>query len=605
MTLTLEVLPDELLLELYLYLNPLDVLYSFSGLNHRFDRSINEYKYHIDLSITGISLSKMIYYSKQLFPVISHYVHMLTMSDERTPNQMLLFNDICQQFSNLECLKLRYCNVNDGMINILSQLYQLKNLWELYVHVSDEIVPMTNITMFLIDYYVFNCQNQLEKIKILCANGMNISDQLHPNHRITDLNIMLKTLDDLFMIFRLLPNLKRLSVNIDHYSPSKWIGSLNLPTHLVEFHFESFDGNVLPFDVLDLLTYNIPTLECLSVEVHTNDQNYVDGQKWEHLLSSSPKIKKFFLIVRLSNQYLELFNVIKTFSTDFWLIDRHWYALGYIDVSQFYLDILPYDLPDEYWLETSVRMYEQKSTSSMSIIDRYHVDWLHIAGQDRAVSMSNCFHIINQYPLIRKLSLLQLNIEQDELIEHKLVKLKKLNRLRLARSSKNKTNMIFLSNLFHASSRLQCLSIYYAELVYITKQLPKNKNNEHLGYSLSQNITQLEIFVHGGDGQLKIIDFFLISNVFTTLQHLEFQLKSSRKAMKHKQEFILNQLLNYFMNSNKNLISFKMMCTKNLHFTFLEYNQLNYWLRTNIDILKNNTTNLNATYDKKQLQIWL
>src|ERR1700722_15073144 len=48
----LEMLPDEMLLEIFQYLSTADVLYSFFNLNSRFNRTISNSIHHINLTLS-------------------------------------------------------------------------------------------------------------------------------------------------------------------------------------------------------------------------------------------------------------------------------------------------------------------------------------------------------------------------------------------------------------------------------------------------------------------------------------------------------------------------------------------------------------------------
>src|SRR5262249_7622069 len=72
---TLEILPDEILLEICKYLLSSDILYSFFGLNNRMTRMIAQYRR--DVSFYRTSISKFDYLCLNVLPQIGSQIRSL------------------------------------------------------------------------------------------------------------------------------------------------------------------------------------------------------------------------------------------------------------------------------------------------------------------------------------------------------------------------------------------------------------------------------------------------------------------------------------------------------------------------------------------------
>ena len=85
-----EQLPDEIILEICLYLRPIEILDGFGQLNQRLDRSISQYRRHLD--IHHLSLNEYRRWYSHLLPNTAKDIISIVLSNWNSPGQIHLFN---------------------------------------------------------------------------------------------------------------------------------------------------------------------------------------------------------------------------------------------------------------------------------------------------------------------------------------------------------------------------------------------------------------------------------------------------------------------------------------------------------------------------------
>jgi hypothetical protein len=136
----LELLPNEILLNLFNCLNGIDLLHAFYDLNSRFNLLL--YKqfraYRFDFSCFSKRQFDMI--CQQHLPSITDRVLTLTLSDnEDTPGQINLFlsyQPSFRQFTHLKSLSICFVHSYETLIKIVHELHHLSNLTHLKLNSS-------------------------------------------------------------------------------------------------------------------------------------------------------------------------------------------------------------------------------------------------------------------------------------------------------------------------------------------------------------------------------------------------------------------------------------------------------------------------------------
>jgi hypothetical protein len=126
-----EDLANEILLDTFDYLRPLDIIRAFGILNNRLEILIIQYRMHVDLS-TNISFNDFNEYCSKIFLNYSSCIHSIRLSNSETCGGMKLFlkrfSQIEITFPNLYTMSFIEPNENE-----YKQIIQLKHLTSIHI----------------------------------------------------------------------------------------------------------------------------------------------------------------------------------------------------------------------------------------------------------------------------------------------------------------------------------------------------------------------------------------------------------------------------------------------------------------------------------------
>jgi hypothetical protein len=88
---TLEILPNEILIECFKYLTALDLFNAFDHLNARFSALIQSIPLHLNFANVSNSKFKQFCLDIQKNPLIKQQVHSLNLSDEKYRHLFIIF----------------------------------------------------------------------------------------------------------------------------------------------------------------------------------------------------------------------------------------------------------------------------------------------------------------------------------------------------------------------------------------------------------------------------------------------------------------------------------------------------------------------------------
>jgi len=127
----LEDLANEILLDIFDHLRPIDIIHAFSMLNYRLQILINQRRMHVDLS-TNISLNEFNEYCSKIFLDYSSCIYSIRLSNMETCGGMNLFlkkfSQINITFPNLYTMSFIEPNESE-----YKQIITLKHLTSIYV----------------------------------------------------------------------------------------------------------------------------------------------------------------------------------------------------------------------------------------------------------------------------------------------------------------------------------------------------------------------------------------------------------------------------------------------------------------------------------------
>ncbi|CAF4793616.1 unnamed protein product [Rotaria sp. Silwood1] len=306
-------LPDEIFLLICRYLSPSDVLYSFytpEQSHLRLHHIIGDYYKKIKLD--KIFNAEFVYlfnlFSNTRFPLRPES---LILSNEHIPHLTHSFfdylhsNTINSIFINLKCLILINCFSKD--IYILNKcLFQMTLIQ--YLHIifrrtnddDDDVVQSRHRERsdLTIAQFLFGRQSSsLNKVIIDTLDGFILYQLLLPNQSITYIDLVLETIDDLYILLSgLVPNVETMIIQLRRSRILSGAHPRSNPScsKLTQFTLlESVSG----FDVNDIKSIFafIPSVIKLTLSIRdTYDITFCHGPKFESILSEYlPNLRAF------------------------------------------------------------------------------------------------------------------------------------------------------------------------------------------------------------------------------------------------------------------------------------------------------------------------
>ena len=578
----LEDLPDEILIEICLYLDIFDILYSFGRLNHRLQCTINEFRCELNLNFLSLNEFQR-FESPYLLNFICEGLTKISLSNEYAPGQIEFFEKILGNESfKMKLPLLKSIVLGEFTNDNISILPKILYLQELDIEFSS-YQKLTNQTEDLINLYIFSTENNLKKVNLYNDDGIKIKSQNKINIQIEEMSIQLDIMDDLLILFKILPNLIRLEVDVIHHSPLIPIPTDKIAKYLKEFYFHTRDKDIIPFRTMLIpLIVNIPSIEYLSFGLKTNDSDYADSLLWLDLTNSMLNLKTFIigleisittdLIIRFdidTNEELKeaVFNSFSQNCPSFPLSI-------YTNTQTLFIDSIPYRFNRNQSYTTSPEVVRALNTDTIASQQSPHrIVGLSITGEHVPFILNDYLNVIQRFHRIKWIYLDGINIldikQEEDLISKIPLKLKYLKSLFYMRSTVCKINRTLFDKLFYNHQRLDTLKIMYGDFIYLLRSASIQINGNHIKY--------LSLLCGGADGTIRLLDLNYLISTFPFLQYLGIEITSS-KLIKKNQIQIINQLIKSF----KQLRSFRIVSQRGyLSFVlFLMENQLNQvkWL---------------------------
>ena len=601
-----EQLPDEILLEICVFLRPFDVINSFGQLNSRLQRTISQYRHDVDLH--HLTLKQFQRWFDDLLVPTADYVVNLVISNWNSPGQICLFNQrtkhataLCQLFPNLK--QVRLIDFTNSDVEILSKFHGIERI---FID-ADALIPCARTTQSLLNQYLFCSTNQFKEIRLWgIENGLHLQHhaQLHSNLSLERLTISVESFDDVVLLFQRAPNLKNLNIEITKHARTT-IRSDALqdirPKYLTFFHFQTTDRHVLLFEDLTQLVSHMHAIEFLSLDLDTNDMSYADGQHWNEMLMASPRLKHVFFKIRIWFNGNPFCSDIKTILQSFQQTNI---PIGsYTDTKTLHLDTVPYDMTPfdtnmSVTVSPSVRLAK---TTHMELFQQRakRVQTLIIDGEHEATSIQEYLTVLSRFPGIEIVQINAIHIKDAEnsKIENDIedFRLPNLGYLHYIRSTSCKVHVpffMFLANNPLVTPQLKALSIMYGDLIYLCKRLS--------GSTLTR-IKELWLYAGGADGRVIVKDIYLLLQTFPCLYHFFFNNQSDRLINRH-----LQTIVEMILGSLPKLISFRVTCNEgSFHLpTVMSEETCSLWLKRICNLDDDDDQQMHVTINKKMIAVW-
>ena len=351
MKVSFELLFNEILFEIFDYLDDINILQLFYGLNCRFTNLIlNYFRVSPRLNLQSITKTDFDVACKYFIPYIADKLHGLRLSNnEETPQQIDLFLSYgltLHKFTNLKSLSLNSMHsekiINRMMIEWqypcdLTHLSitncQVLNDWNIVYSLINNIWSLPKLT---------HCQLDIGVIDETYSLVPNITSSSIQSLSITGLSC---SFSELIHLFQHTPCLRYLAVTVNETSVNQHL-SFSLP--LLTTLKLSYTG---PFDILENLLENTPNLLHLTMRITDTS---VEEHQWAQIINTDLcKLKTFHFLMRFDNPgYASIVSqLIKTYKSPFWLQEHKWYVQGYSYNKSPHNVIVLYTLPytfDDY-----------------------------------------------------------------------------------------------------------------------------------------------------------------------------------------------------------------------------------------------------------------
>ncbi|CAF1073588.1 unnamed protein product [Adineta steineri] len=343
----LEALPDEILLLICEYLSSTEILFSFVGLNSRLSKTISGFCRHVVLA--QIPFKRFNYICKTILPQIGTQISSLVVSNDwKGVLSKIFLNYFGEKMSSIfPCLKqlILPTYLIDSLASFLDCLQNLPLLFEIKIMSVYEMGTSSTSQQALLEKLFTANNNRLTSILFdddsLSFSYKNNTDvnYLH----IENLVIELDCLSDLHRLLTDLPQLKSIDVAIngEDLEIDEDIKYIPIVT-LKYFRLRSF---IQSWKLADLVTIfrRIPNIEELIIQINTHyDTRLIDGEQMYSHLSSLLSLKKFTYFLQFQDISLvdttDVISSWKEFQQDFICINSD-------DNESIILYSLPFNYP--------------------------------------------------------------------------------------------------------------------------------------------------------------------------------------------------------------------------------------------------------------------
>ena len=322
--LLLEHLPNEIIYEIFTYLEITHTYDAFFDLNTRFKNLLLHSNLPIQVNISTMSKSTFERYHKNIIIPNRHQINYLRLSNPFTVDLVFSPPRVISKFSRLQTLVLDQIKPK-YLENIFIHLSFLSELQSLSIHLIDRV---KNGTLFYLQIFrlrklkscrlEFESENARETLQLITNETSSIE------HLVIKNRFQYQSIHNLLSY---LPRLRYLSIDyVDESSPS-YIDSS--PIILKDLKSVSLKLNLISFDSWEKLAINFfGQIEHLRL-TSQYDPSYLEARRWEDLISiHMPNLRIFDLNHDGSPRFgtLSYHDSIKQFNSPFWTTRKWFFA---------------------------------------------------------------------------------------------------------------------------------------------------------------------------------------------------------------------------------------------------------------------------------------
>jgi hypothetical protein len=353
-----EWLPNEIILDIFEYLDAIHLLRGFYDLNSRLNQllKISFKSYHLDFrSVSKYNFNNV---CQQYLPLIINKIVSLHLSDDdETPNLPTIFlshHFTLNQFTHLQSLSLCSIRSLEILNQIILQCHHLTHLRLIQCFFNSEENDLINNIWSLPK--LIDCQ--IDNIK---SKGICFSKLVNVSSSIKYLSIKNITCDFRYLsyVFQQTPCLRRLSATITCTEKNS---KLETTVPLLTTLTLSFHGSIPTLINLFEQIFNIRYLTLRTSYLVFN------GNEWKNILINYlPNLKQFqfkmdFQLSENNNLEDQVDELLETFQTDYWIKKHQWFVRCDWNPSGPFNQAILYTLPYAFNDFNFINEFHSKST---------------------------------------------------------------------------------------------------------------------------------------------------------------------------------------------------------------------------------------------------
>ncbi|CAF4074346.1 unnamed protein product, partial [Adineta steineri] len=367
-----ENLSNELLYEIFEYLDACDIYESFSNLNIRLQNLIISPSILLRIQLTSKSTSRVEYRCQHVIIPNSHRIRFLHFHDESLINTFFNHYIIDSSFHRLESIRLHDIKA-EKLLTILIYLKSLPRLFSLNITIMDKS-----------SYDLGNIYSLIFSLSSLKHNEVGTFGNKLPNiisHLTNNKFSMIEymaihncyTLNQLNSLLHYTPQLRHLFCHGVIKSDKKF--KKNLSMKLLHLKFICFEEVSVSFDEFEVFIKEIfPQLQIFRIGIFRY-KNYLDGNRWEQLIKEyMPQLKRFYFSFTQdikkdmqTNLIDSTDGFINQFNSPFWS-ERKWFRELKVYRKTMIFSIFPYK---KEWIDLHEHMNTDTYSKQNSMEDNY------------------------------------------------------------------------------------------------------------------------------------------------------------------------------------------------------------------------------------------
>ena len=363
----IESLANEILIEVFEYLDTHHLIRAFRQLNIRFHCLLQFYFRSHRLNFESLSKDEYDFISQHLLRFVIDQIPSLSLANDETPGLPEYFlsqSFTLDRFIHLQFLSLSNISSLPTLNQIIYQCQSLQFLTHLHIlnrYENDIYLDITN----LLDN-IWNLKNlvvcQLSGVQYLNTTGLLDISTVSSSIEHLSIEYILSNLTNLVHLFKHTPSLRQFHGLVHSYSP---VDQFDIDISSLKSLQLSFGGS---FHSLEKLLKTCSNLIYLQIDI---SRVYIDGDQWKSLIINYlPNLKTFHLrmIFSLDSYNQDIDEILDSFRDTFWIEEHQWFVRCQWNSSD------PYKLITIYTQPYVFKSFDCSNAISKSNISHFYIE---------------------------------------------------------------------------------------------------------------------------------------------------------------------------------------------------------------------------------------